>query len=95
MLLLLEYNSFRELQLILKYFNHLNASHLKNIHAIWNNTINTCNSHCIVRIKNNCWDGYNPYSYSGPGGEEDWSVIHNTPVYTIDYVIKHFPELII
>ena len=95
MLLLLEYSSFRELQLILKYFNHSNASRHRNIHTIWNNTVNTCNSRCIVCIKNNHWDGYNPYSYSGPGGEEDWSVIHNTPVYTIDYVIEHFPELII
>lgn len=95
MLLLLEYSSFRELQLILKYFNHLNALHHRNIHAIWNNTVNTCNSHCIVRIKNNHWDSYNPYSYSGPGGEEDWSVIHNTPVYTIDQLINEHPHLLV
>ena len=95
MTLLLEYSSFRELRLILKYFGHLNASPPMNIRSIWKNTINTCNSHCIVRIKNNRWDGYNPYSYSGPGGEDDWSALYNTPVYTIDYVIKHLPELLI
>ena len=95
MILLLEYSSFRELRLILKYFDHLNASYPKNIRSIWNNTINTCNSHCIVRIKNNRWDGYNPYSYSGPGGEDDWSKEHNVPIYTIDHIIRHFPELLI
>ena len=94
-MLLLEFSSLRELRLILKYFNPEKTMFRRDVNTIWNSTINTCNSHCIVRIKNNRWDGYNPYSYSGPGGEDDWSAIDNTPVYTIDYVTKHFPELII
>ena len=93
MILLLEFSSLRELQLILKYFNY--KIYPIPIKGIWKNAIETCNSHCIVCIKNNRWDGYNPYSYSGPGGEDDWSMKHNTPVYTIDYVIKHLPELLI
>ena len=96
MILLLEFSSFRELQLILKYFNHEKTMFRRNINAIWKSAINTCNSHCIVRIKNNCWDGYNAYVHSGPNGEiDDWSKEHNVPIYNIDYVIKHFPELLI
>ena len=71
MILLLEFSSLRELRLILKYFDHLNSSYPMSIRSIWKNARNTCNSHCIVRIKNNHWDGYNPYSYSGSGGEDD------------------------
>lgn len=96
MILLLEFSSLRELQLILKYFDHLHASYPMNIRSIWKNARNTCNSHCIVRIKNNRWDGYNAYVHSGPGGEiDDWSKEHNVPIYTIDYIIRHFPELLI
>ena len=95
MILLLEFSSLRELRLILKYFGLTKHIYPKDIDAIWKNARNTCNSHCIVRIKNNRWDGYNPYSYSGPGGEDDWSKGHNVPIYTIDYVIRHFPELLI
>ena len=95
MILLLEFSSLRELQLILKYFNYKTPVYPISIKGIWKNAIETCNSHCIVRIKNNCWNGYNSYANSGLGGEDDWSMKHNTPVYTIDYVIEHFPELII
>lgn len=95
MMLLLEFSSLRELQLILKYFNPEKTMFRRDVNTIWKNARNTCNSHCIVRIKNNRWDGYNPYSYSGPGGEDDWSVIHNTPVYTIDQLINEHPHLLV
>ena len=95
MILLLEFSSLRELQLILQYFKLKKITYPVSIDAIWKNAINTCNSHCIVRIKNSYWNGYNSYAFSGPGRKDDWSKLYNVPIYTIDYAIKHFPELFI
>lgn len=95
MILLLEFSSFRELQLILQYFKLKKITYPVSIDAIWKNVRNTYNSHCIVRIKNNYWNGYNPYAFSGPGEKDDWSKLYNVPIYTIDYVIEYLPELLI
>ena len=88
MILLLEFSSFRELQLILQYFKLKKITYPVSIDAIWKNVRSTCNSHCIVRIKNNYWNGYNSYASSGPGEKDDWSAKFKVPVFSISQFLE-------
>lgn len=99
MILLLKFSSLRELQLIVKYFKintkKFPLSQSLFVNAIWKNATDNCSNSCIARITDGYWDGYNEYTSSGPGSKDDWSKRYNVPIHTIDYVIEHFPELLI
>lgn len=93
MYILLEFSSPQDVKLMSKYFElGLYSSLLHRINLASKELYET---HYIMRFRNGKAESYNPYEVSGYNAVDDWSVVYNTPIYTIDQLINEHPHLLI
>lgn len=90
---LIEFSSPQDVELMKKYFK---LESYTNIACRFDPAYKQIyGNHYIIRFRNGKAEGYNPYEVSGYNGYNDWSVLYNTPIYTMDQLINEHPHLLI
>ena len=90
---LIEFNSPQDVELMKKYFK---LGSYANIARRFDSAYKRMyGNHYIIRFHNGKAEGYNPYEVSGYNAPNDWSVVYNTPIYTMDQLINEHPHLLI
>ena len=82
---LVEFKSREEFDVLCLY---IRFKHNYEPEGIFKNHLSSCNGHSIVRLKNFVWEGFNPYTSSGPGSTDDWSIKLKVPIFTIPQFVE-------
>lgn len=83
--MLVEFKSREEFDILC---SHIEFKHGYDPEGIFKSHLNTCNGHSVAHIYNLVWDGYNPYTSSGPGSTDDWSANFKVPVFSVSQFLE-------
>ena len=82
---LIEFKTRKEFDILCSY---IQFKYYYNSNGIFENHLSSCNGHSIARLRNFVWEGFNPYTSSGPGSSDDWSVKLKVPVFSIPQFLE-------
>lgn len=85
MYILVEFKSREEFDILC---SHIQFKRNYDPEGIFKNHLSSCNGHSIARLKDFIWEGFNPYTSSGPGSYDDWSAKFKVPVFSIPQFLE-------
>lgn len=83
--ILVEFKSREEFDVLC---SHIQFKRTYEPEGIFKNHLSSCHGHSIARLKNFVWEGFNPYTSSGPGSSDDWSARFKVPIFTIPQFLE-------